>query len=223
MVTDLKTRHESPAVGPASDSGADSADAPGSNAGMSSTEVDDTDDAQHGDDGETAPAEASSKTPMSPVRLATLSALLIVVTLTGLVGWLGYRTYESRHARDQRELFLQVGRQGAVNLTTIDWQHADADVKRILDGATGTFYEDFAKRSQPFVDVVEKTKSTTVGTITGAAVESSTPSDAQVLVTVSVKTSTAAAPEQDPRRWRMRIRVQKVGDQVKVSDVEFVP
>jgi Mce-associated membrane protein len=222
-MTDLKTRHDSPAVGPASDSGADSADVADSNAGASSTEVDDTDDAQHGDDGETAPAEVASKTPMSHGRLATLTGLLIVVALAGLVGWLGYRTYESRQAQDQRDLFLQVGRQGAVNLTTIDWQHAETDIQRILDGATGTFYDDFAKRSQPFVDVVKQTKSRTVGTITGAALESSTLSDAQVLVTVSAKTSTAAAPEQDPRHWRMRIRVQKVGNQAKVSDVEFVP
>jgi Mce-associated membrane protein len=42
------------------------------------------------------------------------------------------------------------------------------------------------------------------------------------LVAVAVKTSTAGAPEQDPRAWRMRITVQKDGDQAKVSNVEFV-
>jgi Mce-associated membrane protein len=39
---------------------------------------------------------------------------------------------------------------------------------------------------------------------------------------VAVKTSNAGAPEQDPRAWRMRITVQKDGDQAKVSNVEFV-
>jgi len=38
-----------------------------------------------------------------------------------------------------------------------------------------------------------------------------------------VKTTLAGAPQQDPRAWRMRIDVQRVGEQVKVANVEFVP
>jgi Mce-associated membrane protein len=186
--------------------------------------VDATEEARTGDEHDTTTtAERSSKTVTSPVRLATLIGLVAVVGLAGLAGWLGYRTDASRQAQDQRNLFLQVGRQGALNLTTIDWQHADTDIRRILAGATGTFYDDFAKRSQPFVDVIKQTKSTTVGTITEAGLESDAPRAAQVLVTVSVKTSNAVASEQDPRYWRMRISVQEVGDQAKVSNVEFVP
>jgi Mce-associated membrane protein len=44
-----------------------------------------------------------------------------------------------------------------------------------------------------------------------------------VLVAVSVKTSNAGAADNQPRGWRMRISVQKIGDQAKVSNVEFVP
>ena len=44
-----------------------------------------------------------------------------------------------------------------------------------------------------------------------------------MLVAVTVNTSNAGAPEQQPRAWRMRITVQKVGDEAKVSNVEFVP
>jgi Mce-associated membrane protein len=186
--------------------------------------VDATEEARIGDEYDTTTtAETSSKTVMSTVRFATLIGLVTIVGLAGLAGWLGYRTHASRQAQDKRNLFLQVGRQGALNLTTIDWQHADTDIRRILDGATGTFYDDFAKRSQPFVDVIKQTKSTTVGTITEAGLESDAPRAAQVLVTVSVKTSNAVASEQDPRYWRMRISVQEVGDQAKVSNVEFVP
>ena len=116
-----------------------------------------------------------------------------------------------------------MARQGALNLTTIDWQKAERDVQRILDGATGQFHDDFAMRSQPFVDVVKQAKSTSVGTITEAGLESEAAGTAQVLVAVAVKTSNAGAPEQDPRAWRMRISVEKVGDQAKVSNVEFVP
>ena len=176
------------------------------------------------EDIEAAEAAAKPAKPrMSHVRLATIVGLVLVVALAGLTGWLGFRTYQSHKADEQRKLFLQVGRQGALNLTTIDWQHADADVQRILDSATGTFYDDFQKRSQPFVEVVKQAQSKSVGTIAEAGVESESGDGAQVLVAVTVKTSNAGAPEQAPRAWRMRISVQKVGDEAKVANVEFVP
>jgi len=146
-----------------------------------------------------------------------------VVVLAGLTGWLGFRAYQTYQADQQRKLFLQVGRQGALNLTTIDWQQADADVKRILDSATGTFYDDFQQRAQPFVEVVKQAQSKSVGTVSEAGLESESDNGAQVLVAVTVNTSNAGAPDQAPRAWRMRISVQKVGDEAKVSNVEFVP
>lgn len=136
---------------------------------------------------------------------------------------MGFRTYQSHQTEQQRERFLQVGRQGAVNLTTIDFAHADTDIQRILDSATGTFYDDFSRRSQPFVDVVKQAKSTSVGTITESVLESESGNQAQVLVAVSVTTSNTGGAEQQPRAWRMRISVQKVGEEAKVSNVEFVP
>jgi Mce-associated membrane protein len=170
-------------------------------------------------------AAAPAKPRMSHLRLATIAGLVAVVALAALTGWLGFRTYQSHQAEEQRNLFLQVGRQGALNLTSIDWEHAEADVQRILDSATGTFYDDFQKRAQPFVEVVKQAQSKSVGTIAEAGLEPNSITDdgAQVLVAVQVKTSNAGAPEQAPRAWRMRILVQKVGDEAKVSNVEFVP
>ena len=131
-------------------------------------------------------------------------------------GGLDFASTSRSRRRPQRSQFLQVARQGALNLTTIDWQHADADVHRILDGATGEFYDDFAKRSQPFIEVVKQAKADHgrhdhrgwVGVGDGRH-------GAQVLVAVSVQTSNAGEAEQDPQEWRMRIAVQKVGDQVE--------
>jgi Mce-associated membrane protein len=192
-----------------------------------------TDDATDGDEDSVAYAEeavdeeaeeaAPAKPRMSHLKLATIVGLALVVVLAGLTGWLGFRTYQSHQADEQRKLFLQVGRQGALNLTTIDWQQADKDVQSILDSATGTFYDDFQKRAQPFVEVVKQAQSKSVGTIAEAGLESESDDGAEVLVAVTVKTSNAGAPEQAPRAWRMRISVQKVGDDAKVSDVKFVP
>jgi Mce-associated membrane protein len=159
---------------------------------------------------------------MSPVRLAIVVGVVAVVASTSVAGWLGYREHQARQAQQQSELLIRVGRQGALNLTTIDYQHADSDIQRILDSATGSFYDDFAKRSKPFVEVVKKAQSKSVGTVTEAGLESQSGDEALVMVAVSVVTTNVGEPEAEPRHWRMRISVKKVGDDAKVSNVAFV-
>ncbi|ORV92134.1 mammalian cell entry protein [Mycobacterium interjectum] len=156
-------------------------------------------------------------------RLALVIGLVIVVTLGVLVGWLGLRGYQAHREQERRELFLDAGRQTALNLTTIDFHHANADLQRILDRATGQLYDNFSERSQPYVDVVLRTQSKSVGTVTEAAVESQSGDKAQVLVAVTVTTSNAVAPQPERHAWRMRLSVRQVGGVPKVSNVEFVP
>lgn len=165
--------------------------------------------------------------PPEPVtgrtRTMIVAGAILVVLLSGVAGWLGYRGHQVHAAQAQQELFVQVARQTAVNLTTIDHTDTGAFVQRILESSTGTFHQDFQQRSKPFVDVVTAAQSRSVGTVTEAAVQSADTDGAQVLVAVSVATSIGDAPQGDPRHWRMRISVQKSGDDAKVSNVVFVP
>jgi Mce-associated membrane protein len=185
-------------------------------------------DGIEGDAVEPDTGQADADVPLPPKKIisatwrAMLLGLAVVVALAGLVGWFGVRANHSHQAQAQRNLYLQVAKQGALNLTTIDWQHADADVHRILDGATGEFYDDFAKRSEPFIDVLKQAKAKTVGTISESGLESETTDSGRALVIVSVQTSNNGEAEQVPKEWRMRIDVQKTGDQVKVAKVGFV-
>ena len=164
-------------------------------------------------------------TPMQAGRLrAALSVgALILIALTGLTAYLGVRAHQAHQVAQEREQFLQVARQGALNLTTIDWEHADADIQRILASSSGSFYDDFSQRSKPFMEVLQKTQSKSVGTVTEAGLESFSGDEAQALVAVSVTTTNPSAPDQTPRNWRMRVTVHKDGDEMKVSNVEFVP
>jgi Mce-associated membrane protein len=173
-------------------------------------------------------AEVGTRKPVrewfSGVPKPIAVGLAIIVALFALGGWLGFRVHQDNQVQAQRNLYVQVARQTAINLTTINYNEVDADIKRVLDSATGAFHDEFQNRSQPFVEVVKKVQSKTEGTISEAGLLSYTKDQAQVLVAVAVKTSMAAAPaDQEPRRWRMRLTVDKTGDSAKVSNVEFVP
>jgi Mce-associated membrane protein len=186
--------------------------------------------ADDGDVGGSGKQQAAAQDPpkedakrFSGVGAAVAAGLVVVVSVAGAAGWLGYRAQQERSAQHQHTLFLQAARQAAINLTTISYTEVDADIQRILDSATGAFRDDFQKRSGPFIQVVKQVQSKSEGTVSEAGFLTETRDQAQVLLAVSVKTSTAAGPEQDPRRWRLRIDVQKTNDGAKVSNVEFVP
>jgi Mce-associated membrane protein len=188
-------------------------------------EADDTDETTEPDEPTNADEAEKAVAPRPGVRLALTVGLVAVLGMGGLIGWLGHRAYQERQAQQQRDLFIQVGRQAATNLTTIKAAEAEADVQRILEVATGAFYDDFQKRASAFTEVVKQAKSNSEGTVTeaGLEMEPGKKDIGSVLVAVTVKSQNAGVPEQQPRAWRMRLTVEKVGDGAKVSQVEYVP
>jgi Mce-associated membrane protein len=170
------------------------------------------------------PATQGRGNHWSPARYAGTFGLVALVAVCALGGWLGWQSWHAQRTQTQRAAFIQAGRQAALNLTTINDADVEADVQRILDGATGTFHDDFHNRAQPFIDVVKQAKSKSQGAVTEAGLESVDGNQAQVLVAVSVTTTVGNADQQPPpRAWRMRITVEKTDHALKVSDVQFVP
>jgi len=161
--------------------------------------------------------------PSKPLRLGIRIGLSFVVALAALCGLLGLRANEAHQADVLRAQLVQAAKQGAVNLTTIDYKNAESDVQRILDSSTGQFRDDFQKRSQPFIDVVKKAESTSVGLVTEAGLESLMGQQGRVLVSVTVKTVSSGKVEEQPRYWRMRVTVDQQAEGAKVSNVDFVP
>lgn len=172
---------------------------------------------------ETAVDETEAKArPMSRIRLGALVGVGVVAVLAALTGWLGYLAYQSHTAEKHREMMVETGRQAALSLTNVGWETADTDVQRVLDSASGKFYDDFQKRAESYLEVVKQVKSKSQGTITGSALESLSDGQAKVLVSVTVRSSNAGVPEQAPQYWRMLLTVQENEGKAKVSEVEFV-
>jgi hypothetical protein len=77
--------------------------------------------------------------PAQVQRIALITGLVAVVVLAALVGWLGFRSYESEHRDAQRGRFVEAAQDVAINLSSVDYEHVDADAQRIQDSAIGTF------------------------------------------------------------------------------------
>jgi Mce-associated membrane protein len=161
--------------------------------------------------------------PAEVELIAIVAGMVAGVLLAGLVGWLGFRAYDAHKLEAQRNLFVQAASQTAADLFTVDYQHADADAQRILDSATGKFYDSFAGQKQSYIDNARQMRSKLVATVTDAGLESRKGDQGTVLVAVTVKSSDPAQAQQEPQFWRMRITVKKMGDVAKVSDRVFVP
>lgn len=146
--------------------------------------------------------------------MALVAGQIVVIVLAGLAGWLSFRVYEDHEAEERRELFVQAAREVAVDLTTIDYAHPDADVQRIVDSATGSFANSFSTHWWPILE-----RSKLVGTVSDVGLESQTGDVGRVLVAMTVRASKPAQAQQEPQLWRMRVTVQKVGDRGKISAV----
>lgn len=164
-----------------------------------------------------------SDAPVAEQSKSRRLALAALATLVLITGWLGYRDYQVRQGEHRRQEMVQAARQGAVSLTTIDHEHVDEDVQRILAASTGSFHDDFEQRAKPFADAARKAQSKSVGTVNEAGIESAGSDEGQVLLTMTVMTSNRGVPERQPNAWRLRVSVTAVDDGYKVSRVEFVP
>lgn len=156
-------------------------------------------------------------------RLALASAILAIcasLTLTGLMIW-QHRESTARHA-DEAE-FIVAAKRGVIALLSLDYHHAKDDVQRVIDAATGSFKDDFARDADDFVKTAQDSKAVTVGSVSAAALESRTADSGVVLLAASSKVTNANGAQQDPRSWRMSVTLTRDGGQLKMSNVEFVP
>ena len=117
--------------------------------------------------------------------------------------------------------YVDAAKKVAGDLTTLSAPTVDADIQRILDESTGSFYDDFAARRDDFAAITRTAGVTSTGTATGAGLESIDGETAQVLVAATQQTTNSAGT-QAPRSMRFRIGVVKVGGAYTASKVEFV-
>ncbi|MCK0516763.1 hypothetical protein [Williamsia sp. DF01-3] len=126
--------------------------------------------------------------------------------------------------RDHDLQIVDTAREGVRAMLSVDQNSVDADVEKILDGATGEWKADFSQRSAAFATVVRDANVTTVGKIDNAGIEKRNADGSySVLVAASSQVTNAAGAQDEPRKWRLRVTVKPTAQGDKIAKMEFVP
>jgi serine/threonine protein kinase len=162
----------------------------------------------------------------SPIRAAMVAPLVLAALFIGAAAFAVtqfLRPYPQPSIKPpQWQAYVDHAKQFTVDMTSLSYQDPDSGVQRVLDESTGQFHDDFASRSSDFKQTIIQSKAVTQGTITGAGLESINGTTAEVLITATSKITNNNGAADEPRTWRLRVQVEKIGDAYKTSKVDFV-
>ncbi|MEE4023433.1 hypothetical protein V1Y59_10120 [Gordonia sp. PKS22-38] len=165
------------------------------------------------------------RAPRRPSRRAVAFAVLVAITLIALAATtlIGLHHRQTQADETRANDFTAVAERGVTAITSLDYKNAERDVERIVNQSTGEFRNDFTGRAEDFTSVIEQSKVTTKGEVTGSAVESMNADSAVVLVSARSEVTNAAGAQEEPRTWRLRVTVSDDDGTMKISKVDFVP
>jgi Mce-associated membrane protein len=157
-------------------------------------------------------------------RLVATTAVVLVVAALAAAVTAGVLFVQGRTLEANREGALAAGRQAAVNLTSVNFTTADADVRRVLDSSTGDFAALFGQNIDSYTGIVKEGRVVSTGEVAGAAVQSVGSDTARVLAAVNSKVQNSQLPAGESRNYRMAMDMVLGEDGVwRVAKMEFIP
>jgi len=169
--------------------------------------------------------EVPPRPPFALVQMVAVAATTLVTAgLLGATGYMAWQHHKAAQLRHSAAEFTAAARQDVVNLMSMDFNKAKESVQRVLDGSTGKFRANFDENSDEFIKALQDEKIFTTATVNDAAVDSMTGDSAVVLVSATSRREGKQAPkdQQQPRVWRIVLTLEREGDQIKMSGVEFI-
>lgn len=155
--------------------------------------------------------------------VAESAAGIVVLALIAASAFFVYQGRMMDRYHHQQSEFAAAAQQGVVNLMSLDFNNAQSDIQRVIDSTTGEFHDDFASSTGDFMTVMKESQVVTTATVNATAVETMSDDSAIVLVAATSQVANSVSKQPNPRIWRLSVTVSRVGDQIKMSKVEFVP
>jgi len=124
----------------------------------------------------------------------------------------------------QWQPYVDTGKAFALALVMVNAETVDADVDRVLDGATGEFRDGLQRGAAKMKKDTADEGKHTEAEVTGAGIASFDPDagEAEVLVSLTTKTTNNTHAPREDALQRLTVTVVDTGGAYKVSGVEFV-
>lgn len=136
-----------------------------------------------------------------PLWLFALAVLLVAGIAAGVTFGLLYKGKTDVQAASNAA--LDTARSYAVTVTTYDYQNLDKNFADVLDGATGTFKDQYTGASGSLRQLIQEAKATAKGTVVDAGIKSATTDRVDVVLFVDQSVTNAATTQ--PRVDRNRV------------------
>jgi Mce-associated membrane protein len=138
------------------------------------------------------------------VLLSLLGALLLAASVALALVWAGEKRSRD-HLSQARSDAVAAARQEMLDLDSLSAATIDADLAKIIAGATGSFKDQFVKAKTDLKQVVAQRKTTSAGVIRSSGVIRSDNDTATVLIAVdrTIKDASTSQPATTTDRWRL--------------------
>jgi Mce-associated membrane protein len=160
------------------------------------------------------------------VRATAIALVVLSVLLAGASAVLGWTVLshkrDSNALRDAREAALTAARQEIVNLDSLDHATIDRDLKRVVDGATGDFKDQFTRAQGDLKALTVERKSVATGKVLWAGIVRADTDTATILIAADRTVRDATDTEGGIAHDRWRVDLEKHGGRWLVSDLESV-
>ncbi|GII25420.1 hypothetical protein Pme01_50170 [Planosporangium mesophilum] len=156
---------------------------------------------------------------------------LVVVCLTGALvaalaaaGITGYQWYSQRSVDQAHQEAMAAARQTTVNFVSVSAATVDRDLKRVTDGATGEFKDEFTRGAPQVRAAVVENNVDSRGTVLRTGLVSGDGDSAVVLVAVDATVKNVNAPQGRQSHYRIQVEVSKDAKSGRwlVSKLQFV-
>jgi Mce-associated membrane protein len=158
---------------------------------------------------------------ITPRALWALTALALVaaavLAATGGRSW--YAAQQLSAAQAEAEA---AGRQLAVNFVDLNYETVDEDTARVKAGATGDFLKSYSEAAAGLKKAVVENKSVSTVERIETGLVSGDQDSAVVIAGVVAPTKNTAVPKGEKKTYRMKLGLEKAGDEWKVASLEFV-
>jgi Mce-associated membrane protein len=148
-----------------------------------------------------------------------------IVLITASLAASGYFVWQHRNLVERRQHaaeFAAAAREEVAAMMSIDPAHATENIQHTIDDATGLLKSQLQVTSSYVVKNAQDAGITTKATVEDVAVESMSDNSAVVLVVAKSDTTNPDKSKRPTVFWRLSVNLDRDGDRLKMSKIDFV-